>query len=111
MKNNWLNQLRRLGLVLLLSLLALPAALAQTSSTADSPEMADALRQSGKIYVVVLVILLILGGLLAYLIRLDGKVSRWSANCGKRLEILCLSCRQAFNLTCKSSFQTDFCNH
>ena len=76
MKNNWPKQLRRLGAALLLALLALPAALAQTAAANDAPEMADALRQSGKIYVVVLVILLILGGLLAYLIRLDGKVGR-----------------------------------
>ncbi|MEJ7659264.1 MAG: CcmD family protein [Hymenobacter sp.] len=50
-------------------------ALAQ-SPAADQPEMADALRQSGKIYVVVLVIVIILSGLLLYLVRLDRKVSR-----------------------------------
>lgn len=78
MKNNWLNWLCRSGVVALLTLVALPAALAQTATAVanDAPEMADALRQSGKIYVVVLVILIILGGLLAYLIRLDGKVGR-----------------------------------
>ncbi len=76
MKNNWFNQLRRLGVALLFALLALPAALAQTATAADQPEMADALRQSGKIYVVVLVIVLILGGVLLYLIRLDRKVGR-----------------------------------
>ena len=78
MKNNWLNHWRGLSSALLLTLLTLPAALAQTAAAVadDTPEMADALRQSGKIYVVVLVILLILGGLLAYLIRLDGKVGR-----------------------------------
>jgi len=38
--------------------------------------MADALCASGKIYVVVLVIVIIVSGLLAYLVRLDGKVSR-----------------------------------
>lgn len=74
MKNNWLNQLRRLGAAALLALLALPA-LAQTAAN-GSPEMADALRQSGKIYVVVLVILIILSGLLLYLIRLDRKVGQ-----------------------------------
>jgi CcmD family protein len=74
MKNNWLNSLSRLAAVWLLALLTLPA-LAQTAVVNDTPEMADALRQSGKIYVVVLVILIILTGLLVYLIRLDRKVS------------------------------------
>jgi K+-transporting ATPase A subunit len=42
----------------------------------ESVEMADALRASGKIYVVVLVVTVILLGLILYLIRLDKKVSR-----------------------------------
>ncbi|WP_223651671.1 CcmD family protein [Hymenobacter psoromatis] len=72
MRNSWLNR----GLALLLPLLLLAsAALAQAPGT-DQPEMADALRQSGKIYVVVLVIVIILSGLLLYLVRLDRKVSR-----------------------------------
>ena len=78
MKNNWLNWLCRFGIMASLTLVALPVTLAQTATAVsnDAPEMADALRQSGKIYVVVLVILIILSGLLAYLIRLDGKVGR-----------------------------------
>ena len=39
-------------------------------------EMADALRSSGKIYVVVAVLLIILAGLFLFLIRIDRKVSR-----------------------------------
>jgi uncharacterized membrane protein len=39
-------------------------------------EMADVLRSSGKIYVVVTVLLIILTGLIIYLIRIDRKVSR-----------------------------------
>ena len=74
MKNYWLKSLSRLAAVWLLALLTLPA-LAQNAVANDTPEMADALRQSGKIYVVVLVILIILIGLLVYLIRLDRKVS------------------------------------
>ena len=70
-KNNWLS--RAVALLLPLLLLA-SAAFAQTS--AAEPEMADSLRQSGKIYVVVLVLVIIVTGLLVYLIRLDGKVSR-----------------------------------
>lgn len=38
--------------------------------------MADALRQSGKIYVVVAVIAVVLAGLLFFLISLDRKISR-----------------------------------
>ncbi len=70
-KNNWLS--RAVALLLPLLLLA-GAALAQTN--AAEPEMADALRANGKIYVVVLVLVIIVTGLLVYLIRLDGKVSR-----------------------------------
>ncbi len=39
-------------------------------------EMADALRQDGKIYVVVIVLLTVLGGVLVYLVSLDRKVSK-----------------------------------
>lgn len=62
-------------MALLLPLLLLGgAALAQ--APAAQPEMADALRASGKIYVVVLVLVIIVVGLLVYLVRLDGKVGR-----------------------------------
>ncbi|WP_233635915.1 CcmD family protein [Hymenobacter setariae] len=71
-KNNWLSR----AMALLLPLLLLGgAALAQAPAAAE-PEMADALRASGKIYVVVLVLVIIVTGLLVYLVRLDGKVSR-----------------------------------
>ena len=60
---------------LLLPLLLLaPLAFAQTPEAA--PAMADDLRASGKIYVVVAVVAIIVAGLLAYLISLDRKVSR-----------------------------------
>jgi K+-transporting ATPase A subunit len=72
-KNNWLS----CAFALLLPLLLLAGrALAQATTAADQPEMADALRANGKIYVVVLVIVIILSGLLTYLVRLDRKVSR-----------------------------------
>jgi CcmD family protein len=71
-KNNWLSR----AVALLLPLLLLGgAALAQAPAAAE-PEMADALRASGKIYVVVLVLVIIVTGLLVYLVRLDGKVGR-----------------------------------
>ncbi|WP_299822490.1 CcmD family protein [uncultured Pontibacter sp.] len=47
-------------------------------SSAPQPEieMADTLRQDGKIYVVVVVLLTVLVGLIAYLVTLDRKVAR-----------------------------------
>ncbi len=70
-KNNWLSR----AVALLLPLLLLGgAALAQ--APAGQPEMADAMRANGKIYVVVAVLVIIVVGLLVYLVRLDGKVSR-----------------------------------
>jgi hypothetical protein len=39
-------------------------------------EMADGLRANGKIYVVIVVVVTILLGLFAYVIRLDRKISR-----------------------------------
>jgi uncharacterized membrane protein len=38
--------------------------------------MADAMRSSGKIYVVIAVILTILAGLIFYVARLDSKISK-----------------------------------
>lgn len=50
---------------------------AQTEAVAQPEvEMADALRQDGKIYVVVVVLLTVLAGLILYLVALDRKVSR-----------------------------------
>ncbi len=47
------------------------------ATTAESDvEMADALRQDGKIYVVVVVLLTIMVGMIIYLISLDRKVTR-----------------------------------
>jgi hypothetical protein len=48
---------------------------AQDSLSGKKPEMADALRASGKIYVVVAVVITILAGLFIYVIRLDSKIS------------------------------------
>ena len=47
---------------------------AQAETTNDS--MASLMRSNGKIYVVVAVVLTILFGLIAYLIRLDRKISK-----------------------------------
>ena len=76
MKNPTQNSWPSRALALLLPLLLLAGAALAQAPAPDQPEMADALRQSGKIYVVVLVIVIILSGLLLYLVRLDRKVSR-----------------------------------
>jgi hypothetical protein len=49
---------------------------AQDSVQKEKPQMADAMRSNGKIYVVVTVLMVILAGLFVYLINLDRKLSR-----------------------------------
>jgi uncharacterized membrane protein len=53
---------------------------AQDSLKNEKPQMADALRSSGKIYVVVTVLVIILIGLFIYLINTDRKISRLEKN-------------------------------
>lgn len=50
--------------------------LTSLSSFAQEPEMADAMRANGKIYVVVAVVLIVLIGLFLYLFLLDRKITR-----------------------------------
>jgi len=52
------------------------SARAQGTASGKPVEMADGLRANGKIYVVIIVVVTILSGLLAYVIRLDRKISR-----------------------------------
>ena len=75
MKNNLLARLFGAFGLLQILLFTATTALAQAPGT-DAPEMADALRQNGKIYVVVAAVVIIVAGLLAYLISLDRKVSK-----------------------------------
>jgi CcmD family protein len=63
------------GLLIMGWILALPA-LAQDSTSAKKAEMADRFRADGKIYVVVAVVVIILLGLIAYVSRLDRKISK-----------------------------------
>ena len=49
---------------------------AQDTGAGRPVEMADRLRADGKIYVVVAVLLTIFTGIIAYVIRLDRKISR-----------------------------------
>lgn len=56
-----------------------------TSRPANSDiEMADTMRRDGKIYVVVGVFLLIAGGIVAYLVRIDSKVRSLEKQLGGR---------------------------
>lgn len=59
--------------VMILSLLA--SVIVNAQATTDKVQMADGLRSSGKIYVVVAVLLTVLTGLLLYLVRLDKKIT------------------------------------
>ena len=61
---------------LLATLLFLPV-MAQEAGPANGVEMADALRSSGKIYVVVAVLALIMTGLFLYLASLDRKIRKF----------------------------------
>nr|WP_199078988.1 CcmD family protein [Pedobacter sp. ASV19] len=56
--------------------LALLFSSVQLFAQADSVEMADVLRSNGKIYVVVLCIVIILAGLLFYLFSLDRRLKK-----------------------------------
>lgn len=63
---------KQIGAVLVLVVMASLQALAQ----AGEIEMADRLREDGKIWVVVGVILLIFAGIIAYLVRLELKIGK-----------------------------------
>ena len=47
---------------------------------AQDVNMADVMKENGKIYVVIAVMLTILAGLVLYLVRLDRKISRLEKN-------------------------------
>jgi K+-transporting ATPase A subunit len=53
---------------------------AQDSLKNEKPQMADAMRSSGKIYVVVTVLVIILIGLFLYLVNTDKRISRMEKN-------------------------------
>lgn len=46
------------------------------SANAQDAEMADVMRSNGKIYVVLGIVLIVLGGLITYLFMLDRKITR-----------------------------------
>lgn len=67
---------RRTILTMLFTVLVLAPAIAQEAL----PEMADTMRADGKIYVVVLVLATIFAGIIAYLVRIDRKISKLEKN-------------------------------
>lgn len=76
---------RTIGLFVLLLLTKLSFAqqvAEEMVSSGNQVEMATGLYQSGKIYVVVVVLSLIMAGIAAYLIMLDRKVSRLEKEIG-----------------------------
>lgn len=50
--------------------------LSASNALAQDAEMADGLRSSGKIYVIVIIIMIVLTGLIVYLFSMDRKLSR-----------------------------------
>jgi hypothetical protein len=65
---------------IILSLLLLIAGTASAQENSAPVEMATGLYQSGKIYVVVIVMALIFAGIAAYLVMLDRKISKLEDN-------------------------------
>jgi CcmD family protein len=59
-----------------LALFFILIAFGNASAQMPDVEMADALRENGKIYVVVLIIAIVFIGLAAYLFNLDRKISK-----------------------------------
>lgn len=64
----------------LLSIIMLLLTHSNTWAQQDVPEMADAMRSNGKIFVVVLVLATIFAGIIIYLIRLDKKITNLEKN-------------------------------
>lgn len=71
-KHDIMNILKQIPVVLVLVLVTALRGFGQGSGV----EMADKLREDGKIWVVVGVILLIFTGVIIYLVRLDRKISK-----------------------------------
>ena len=76
MTNKFLRYLITVCGIFQLVLGAAAHAWAHVPGGGEVPAMADDLRASGKIYVVVAAVVIIITGLLVYLIALDRKVSR-----------------------------------
>jgi hypothetical protein len=64
------------GFFLMLIPLSSFAQKTQEATRTNNVEMADAMREEGKIYVVVAIILIVLAGLILYLFLMDRKVTK-----------------------------------
>jgi hypothetical protein len=71
-----MKKLKYLVSGLYLLMISVACAAQDTSGSNDVPHMADGLRASGKIYVVVAVVVTILAGVIIYLVQIDKKISR-----------------------------------
>lgn len=67
-------------------LLTLAFAMVSTFSHAQDAAMADGLRSEGKIYVVVLIIMIVLFGLIAYLFLMDRKLNKLEQQVKEKLQ-------------------------
>lgn len=63
-----------------LSILYFFISVATAGAQTAEPEMADAMRSNGKIYIVVLVLATIFAGIITMLVRLDRKISKLEKN-------------------------------
>ena len=71
-----MNKIYRLLLVIYSLTITVVAAAQSGAEEDEKVQMAEGLRSSGKIYVVVAVLLVILAGLFFYLVQLDRKLKR-----------------------------------
>lgn len=61
-------------------------AFASFAQAPQNVEMADVMRSNGKIYVVLAVVLVILGGLIGYLVSIDRKLSRLEKDASSKVQ-------------------------
>jgi CcmD family protein len=71
-----MHKLLKIIMVIIITNIASFAATAQDVVVENKPQMADALRANGKIYVVVVVVVTILAGVFFYLVRIDRKIAK-----------------------------------
>jgi CcmD family protein len=69
-------KLNSIKTILAIAFLMLNAAALNAQNNADKIEMADVMRENGKINVVVAVLLIIFAGIIFYLVSIDRKLSR-----------------------------------
>ncbi len=73
---DFLNNIKKHLKTALLTILIMGISTIFSVAQEATPEMADTMRSNGKIYIVVLVLATIFAGIIAYLVRLDRKISK-----------------------------------